>query len=332
MATGQGGSGREAPGQDAYLLTAWAKVNLYLHVVGRRADGYHELDSLVVFAGVGDRIALRPGEDLSLTIDGPFGAGLAPSEDNLALRAARALKGRYGVEAGARIALTKSLPLAAGIGGGSADAAAVLHGLAALWGLTPEAGALEALGAALGADVPVCLFGQPAFVAGIGERIERAPPLPPAWLLLAQPGIALSTPAVFEARQGGFSAPAAWGEIDRDAAALAARLARTANDLEEPARGLVPQIGGLLDDLAAQPGCLLARMSGSGATCFGLFGARAEAEQAADALSRKRPGQWILAAPLLHGRLERPWWPLADSESGAAQDVSQSAPQGTRWT
>ena len=298
----------EAAEREACVLTAWAKVNLYLHVVGRRADGYHELDSLIVFAGVGDRIVLSPADTLSLTIDGPFGGGLPATDENLVLRTARALQTQMGVREGAHIHLTKTLPLAAGIGGGSADAAATLRGLVTLWRLAPEAGRLEALAAALGADVPVCLFGQPALVAGIGERIERAPPLPPAWLVLANPGIALSTPAVFAARQGPFSAPSAWREVDRDAAALAAHLATTANDLEAPARSLVPEIGGLLDDLADQPGCLLARMSGSGATCFGLFGGREAAEQAAAALTRERPSQWIVAAPLLHGRIERVWW------------------------
>jgi len=300
------------PGARGCVLAAWAKVNLYLHVVGRRADGYHELDSLIVFAGIGDRIALRPNDALSLTIDGPFGASLPADGDNLVLRAAKALQAQSGGAAGADIRLTKNLPLAAGIGGGSADAAAVLRGLVELWRLEPDPGTLETLGAELGADVPVCLFGRPAFVAGIGERIERAPPLPPAWLVLANPGIALATPAVFKARQGNFSAPAAWQQVDRDAAALAARLADTTNDLEAPARSLVPDIGALLDDLAGQPGCLLARMSGSGATCFGLFGGRNEAEQAARLLAKQRPGQWVAAAPLLHGRIERAWWDGGD--------------------
>jgi 4-diphosphocytidyl-2-C-methyl-D-erythritol kinase len=293
-------------------LSAWAKVNLYLQVVGRRADGYHELDSLIVFAGVGDRLGFDTADDLTLTIEGPFGATLPVDDGNLVLRAARALRDSQSVERGARFTLEKRLPVAAGIGGGSADAAAALIGLARLWKLAPDEAELSALAARLGADVPVCLYGRPAFIGGIGEAIERAPPLPPAWLVLLNPGVALATPAVFAAyqgtRQGAYSSPARWAEIDRDAAALADRLADRRNDLEAPALSLVPEIAEALSALRRQPGCLLARMSGSGATCFGLFAQQTAAEEATKVVAAERRDWWSVAAPLLHGRLDRPWW------------------------
>lgn len=298
------------PAAEAAALThyAWAKVNLTLRVTGRRADGYHELDSLVVFAGVGDALEVVPADDLELHVAGPFAEAIPQGADNLVLRAASALREHFSVAAGARIGLVKSLPTAAGIGGGSADAAATLEALARLWQIVPRADELQAIALSLGADVPVCLFGRPAFVGGIGERIERAPPLPTAWLLLANPRIALATPAVFKARSGPFSPPARWSEVDADAESLAERLRAAGNDLEAPARGLVPDIGAVLTALGGLPDCLLSRMSGSGATCFGLFAGRAEATAAEKALSAARPDWWVAAAPLLHGRLERPWW------------------------
>ncbi|MGF1608894.1 MAG: 4-(cytidine 5'-diphospho)-2-C-methyl-D-erythritol kinase [Kiloniellales bacterium] len=294
--------------QHALQIWAWAKINLYLHVVGRRADGYHELDSLIVFAGVGDRLRFAAADALSLTIEGPFGSGLAADESNLVLRAAHALRDSQSIEDGARLALDKRLPLASGIGGGSADAAATLIGLARLWRIAPGEAALSLLAARLGADVPVCLFGRPAFIGGIGEVIERAPPLPPAWLLLVNPGVELATPAVFKRRQGAFSQTARWRAVDRDAAALAERLAETRNDLEASARSLVPEIGEVLSAIGRQPGCLLARLSGSGATCFGLFAEQSAAQAAAASLAAAQPEWWSAAAPLLHGRLDRPWW------------------------
>ena len=286
---------------------AWAKVNLYLEVTGRRPDGYHELQSLIVFAGVGDRLEIRPAPALTVELSGPFAPALADEADNLAARAARALAEAAGRDAVAAIRLEKNLPVAAGLGGGSADAAAVLEGLVELWGLTLEPGALERVALDLGADLPVCLFGRPALVRGIGEIVERAPPLPPAWLVLVNPGVALSTPRVFGERQGDFSPPAGWGEIAVDVAELAALLGARRNDLEPAARRLCPAVGEVLEALGGCPGTLLARMSGSGATCFALFEGPEDAEAAAEALRAARPGWWVAAAPLLHGKLDRDW-------------------------
>ena len=292
---------------------AWAKINLYLHVTGRRDDGYHELDSLVALVGVGDRLRFAPASDIALTVTGPKAGTIPEDGDNLVVQAAQRLAALGSPDPeherpGARIELDKRLPVAAGIGGGSSDCAVALEGLAALWDLTLDAETLHDLASQLGADVPVCLYGQPAYLGGIGEDLARAPALPPAWLVLANPGIALSTPAVFKARSGGFSEAARWDEPLPDLAALIARLETTRNDLEPPAIALVPEIGGLLEALAALPGAGLARMSGSGATCFALFAERADAVAGAAALRRARPDHWVAAAPLLHGKLARPWW------------------------
>ncbi|MFO1061485.1 MAG: 4-(cytidine 5'-diphospho)-2-C-methyl-D-erythritol kinase [Dongiaceae bacterium] len=284
----------------AVRAVARAKINLYLHVVGRRADGYHLLDSLVVFADLGDRLAAAPADRLGLAVEGPFAAGLGAGPDNLVLRAAEALKAALGrPELGAALTLTKNLPVASGIGGGSADGAATLPLLLRLWGASLPADALARLALPLGADLPVCLAGGPRFMGGVGETMDPVPPLPPAWLVLANPGLPLPTPAVFRARQGPFSPPGRWSAPLPDAAALAAALAARGNDRAAPARSLAPAIDRVLAALAATPGCLLARLSGSGATCFGLYAAAAAAEQAAAALRRAEPGWWVAAAPML---------------------------------
>lgn len=284
---------------------AWAKLNLYLHVTGRRPDGYHEIDSLIVFAGIGDRLRITPADGLELQVSGPFAAAVPPGQENLALRAAERLAERCRPGAGARIGLEKHLPVAAGLGGGSADAAAVLNGLGELWRAAVPDRTLDEIALGLGADVPVCRYGRPAFVAGIGERITRAPPLPPAWFVLVNPGADLATADVFAARAGGFSAPGRWTALVPDARALAERLAGLGNDLEPPARSLVPEVGEVLARLGELPEVLLARMSGSGATCYGLFARAEAARDGAAALAASRPDWWIRVAPLLHGPLDR---------------------------
>ncbi len=261
-----------------------AKVNLYLHVTGRREDGYHLLDSLAVFPAVGDTLTARADAVLSLTLAGRFGASLAAEPDNLLLRAARALApGR-----GAALGLEKNLPIASGIGGGSADAAAALRVLSRLWGM-PKAN-LPALALGLGADVPVCLASRPARMQGIGEILAPVPALPDFGMVLVNPGVAVPTPSVFKARSGDFTSPAILPESWPDAAAMAADLRRCGNDLQAPAIGIAPVIGEVLAVLDALPGCLLARMSGSGATCFALFANAAAAQAAAQTIAR--PNWW----------------------------------------
>jgi 4-diphosphocytidyl-2-C-methyl-D-erythritol kinase len=284
---------------------AWAKVNLYLHVTGRRPDGYHEVDSLIVFAGIGDRIEISASDRLDLRVSGPLAAAVPQDEQNLGFRAAQALSEACGPAGGARIELEKHLPVAAGLGGGSADAAAVLAGLSEHWHSALPRPSRQEIALGLGADVPVCLYGRPAFVAGIGERLTRAPPLPPAWLVLVNPGVALATAEVFAARRGGFSGPGRWSETLPDLPALADRLAGLSNDLEGPARALAPEIDQALDLIGHVPEVLLARMSGSGATCFGLFASRDGARNAAAAIGSERPDWWVRVAPLLHGPLDR---------------------------
>jgi 4-diphosphocytidyl-2-C-methyl-D-erythritol kinase len=248
-----------------------AKINLYLHVVGRRDDGYHLLDSLVAFAEIGDVLRAEAAGTLSLAITGPFGAALRAEPDNLVLRAARALSAATGMPPRAHLTLEKHLPIASGIGGGSADAAAALRLLQRLWRCPLPAATLHTLALGLGADVPVCLAARPARMGGIGEHLAPAPALPDCGILLVNPGISLSTPEVFGARSGAFSAGVTLPQAWPDAAAMAATLRDAGNDLEPPARRLRPVIDQVLDVIAAQPACLLARMSGSGATCFGLF-------------------------------------------------------------
>jgi 4-diphosphocytidyl-2-C-methyl-D-erythritol kinase len=281
-------------------VAAPAKINLYLHVVGRRADGFHELDSLVAFAAIGDVVTARPAAELSLAIDGPFAAALAgDAAENLVLRAARSLAAHAGIAPSAALTLTKNLPVASGIGGGSADAAATLRALAALWGLTLPEAELAAIAATLGADVPVCLLGRTAWLGGIGEKIEPAPTLPPLGIVLVNPGIALPTPAVFKARTGPFSLPARFTTAPQDPRALAALLRERGNDLAPAAIGLVPAIATVIAALDATEGALLARMSGSGATCFALYDDVAAAERAAQAVHAAHPGWWAAGGGLV---------------------------------
>lgn len=267
---------------------AMAKVNLFLRVTGRRPDGYHLLESLAVFGPGFDVVEAEASDGLSLAIEGRFGAVLAVEPDNLVLRAARALAAHAGVAPHTALRLTKNLPVASGIGGGSADAAAALRALCRLWGIEPSAPELAAIALGLGADVPVCLASRPVMMRGIGEVLGEAPALPGFGLLLVNPLQAVATPAVFKARAPGFSPPAALPGSWQDAAGLAADLRGWGNDLQAPALGLCPVIGEVLAALRASPGCLLAQMSGSGATCFGLYGSAAEAEAAA----RLLPAGW----------------------------------------
>lgn len=276
-----------------------AKLNLYLHVVARRDDGYHELDSLVVFAGVGDRVTVKASDRLSLALTGPMAGNLHDEPDNLVLKAARLLAETFGIPAHADITLEKVLPVASGIGGGSADAAATLKALVRLWHLKPGENQLSNLGLKLGADVPVCLKGKAVFMQGIGERLIPSPALPEAWLVLVNPGIPLATPPVFKARSGPFSAPAHFEAPPNDLRDLVRLLRDRKNDLAAPAISLVPAIAEIKKALEAEKGCLLARMSGSGATCFGIFAGEEEARNAARTVAANQPGWWVAPAPLI---------------------------------
>jgi len=267
---------------------ARAKVNLCLHVTGRQADGLHLLDSLVVFPDVGDVLRVAAAPALTLEIDGPFGAGL-DTDDNLVLQAARLMSQR-----GATLHLQKNLPVAAGIGGGSADAAAAVRALSLLWG--SDAPTLEQL-AGLGADVPVCMQSVPVRMQGIGERISPLPPLPEFWLVLVNAGEVVNTGAVFAALENRNNAPLAPvpdGFADTDA--LFGYLGGQRNDMQAAAMAISPVIARVLDSLRATGSCALARMSGSGGTCFGLYATAGAAKAAAAEIARFHSGWWVVAA------------------------------------
>ncbi len=286
--------------------TAPAKLNLYLRVVGQRADGYHLLDSLVAFATIADRVTADAADALSLAIDGSFASALEgdPADSNLVLRAARALAGALRIEPRARLRLTKNIPVAAGLGGGSADAAAALRALLALWRAElPEARLLE-IAAELGADVPVCLAGHAATVSGVGEVVLPAPELPPCGLVLVHPDVKLPTASVFRAaaaRRGAsaFSEPLPVIGPARTVGNLAQALATRGNDLTDAAVSLVPEIATMLALLRATPGCRYAAMSGSGAACFGLYDDLPTAEAARLQVEDARPFWWTYAGALI---------------------------------
>jgi 4-diphosphocytidyl-2-C-methyl-D-erythritol kinase len=277
------------------MRLARAKVNLWLNVVGRRADGYHLLDTLVAFTDLADRLEISPSDGLSLAIEGPEAAGIAGEADNLVLRAARLLADRAGVAPRAAIRLAKHIPVASGLGGGSADAAAALHALVDLWRVAMPVQELFDIAAALGADVPMCLAGRAALATGVGEILRPAPPLPSCAILLVNPGALLATPEVFAARRGAFSAarpgPAAWSDLDEFVDALAAR----GNDLTVAAISLQPAIADVLDALRQGDGVRYAAMSGSGATCFALY----DTVEAARRAAARLPDPWWRHAGLL---------------------------------
>lgn len=270
---------------------ARAKVNLTLRVLGRRADGYHELESLVAFASLGDTLSLAPDGPLSLTVSGPQSAGL-DSKDNLVVKAAEALAGAFpGLRLGA-FHLVKRLPVASGIGGGSADAAAALRLLCQWNGIAVDDPPVTDIARSIGADVPVCLASKARVMRGVGEELGPELAMPPLFAVLVNPGVAVETKAVF--RELGLAPGTVTGKADDAVSAdLSWALQRGRNDLEAPALAIAPEIGTALSALRASPECRLARMSGSGATCFGLFDDCRKAAVAARALVATNPTWWV---------------------------------------
>jgi 4-diphosphocytidyl-2-C-methyl-D-erythritol kinase len=281
---------------------AAAKVNLYLHVAPPTPDGFHPIASLMAFADVGDQVSAKPASALSLSIKGPFGEGLSAEADNLVLRAARLLLDYAGLkDVGARLVLTKALPIAAGLGGGSSDAGAALRLLNDMLALGLDERALEAVAARIGADGAACVRGRALIAEGRGERLSPAPPLPELPAVLVNPGVPSPTGPVYRA----YDASGAPGAADRpdapplaSVAAAAAWLATCRNDLEPPALALEPRIGEALAALKAEPESLLTRMSGSGATCFALCESRAAAKALAARLAAAHPAWWVKACVL----------------------------------
>lgn len=272
-----------------------AKINLFLHVGEKRADGFHALQSLVAFTASGDELGFDTSASLDLVIGGPFGQGLSAGEDNLILRAARALPGG---DSGAAVKLTKNLPVASGIGGGSADCAATLRGLNKLWGLGLDTQTLQKIGEGLGSDVPVCITCRAQWMEGRGEILTELPPLPPVPIVLVNPGVGVPTGKVFGALKERRGVDLPLPPDFPDAAALVAYLKTTSNDLEAPARVIAPEINTVLDTIAGE-GALLARMSGSGATCFGLYETDESAARAARAMADAHPTWWISPSRLI---------------------------------
>jgi len=275
-----------------------AKINLTLRVVGRRADGYHELDSLVVFAGVADTVTLEPAAETTLAIDGPNATACGPDADNLVLKAERALRADVGRLRGGHFRLQKNLPVAAGIGGGSADAAAALRLLARVNGLPADHPALAAAALATGADVPVCLASAARVMRGVGEILSAPVALPALPAVLVNPGVPLATRDVFKAIAGMRGSDVALGPVPDEAEALFAYLDTHGNDLTAPAVACEPAVGAVLDALGQLPGVRRTRMSGSGPTCFALFDGTEQAEAAARQLKAARPDWWVEATRL----------------------------------
>lgn len=287
--------------QPLAIVRAPAKINLALHVTGQLPGGYHRIETLVVFAQEADVLTLEPGGRpapslIGLVCEGPFSEGLEADERNLVLRAARAFLDRTGWKPGRdlRFRLEKNLPVASGIGGGSSDAAAALIAMARLSGIN-DPDVLHSVAAGLGADVPMCLARAPLLASGIGERIETISLADRLELVLVNPGTGVSTQEVFRRLSHKENPPL---EGRPEPGRLIDWLGRQRNDLEAPAIFLAPVIGQVLDQLAVMSGCLLARMSGSGATCFGLFDSRENAQDAAIALAADNPGWWARATSL----------------------------------
>ncbi|MGB9364794.1 MAG: 4-(cytidine 5'-diphospho)-2-C-methyl-D-erythritol kinase [Xanthobacteraceae bacterium] len=279
-----------------------AKVNLTLHVLGRRSDGYHEIESLVAFAGIGDRLTFQPGERPALAVHGPTGSAAGASDENLVLKAVRMLAARVdGLRLGTFV-LDKQLPVAAGLGGGSSDAAAALRLLAKINRLPLDDGRLRAAAQATGADVPVCLEPRARMMRSIGEILSGPMTLPELPAVLVNPGVAVPTKDVFAALAApplaGPPEPDEFIAIDTDAASLVPLLAARRNDLQTPAIRMQPLIADALLALERSANCLLARMSGSGATCFGLFGSSAAAAEAASRMQTAHPEWWVHATNL----------------------------------
>lgn len=286
------------------LLTIFApaKINLYLHVTGRLDNGYHSLDSLVAFADIGDRVDIEPATDFEFRVHGPYAGAFGPKEldasphsSNLMVQAVWSLARAAQKVPNIKVTLTKNLPLAAGLGGGSADAAAVIWGLLEWWGISSHAHYLPGLMVRLGADVPVCLPCQPSRVRGIGDVIDAAHAMPEVPVVLINPHKACATAAVFRNFTGAFREPQSLPPPMETVGEMVQFLKKQHNDLIAPARQIVPEIDNVMNMLDVQKGCLFSRLSGSGATCFGLFESEILAQGATKTIAAENPDWWVRA-------------------------------------
>ncbi len=293
-----------SPSLDSVSEKACAKINLALHVTGRRNDGYHLLDSLVVFADYGDELCLSPATKTSLAISGPFGAGLETENDNLILRAHRVLSDALKTQLPpTRFNLVKNLPVSSGIGGGSADAAAALRGLIKLWRLDVTESLVAECALKLGADVPVCLKNTTCQMQGIGEIISPIKNFAPLYIMLVNSGVTISTPSIFsqlnlEVGQAAFSKLSPFEHLDSQTQWIN-WLKATRNDLQEAAQQQSDEVAQTLAAIQGSDNLLFSRMSGSGATCFGLYAHLDQAQKACAAIKRDHPQWWAVAAPVL---------------------------------
>ena len=297
-------------GVRALNLCAPAKINLFLHVGEKREDGFHALESLAVFVEAGDRLDFAPAERLEVKIGGPFARALSADENNLVLRTARALAHER-TNLGASIAIEKNLPVAAGLGGGSADAGATLRALNVLWGLELGEAELLRIAATLGSDVPACLLSRPVWMEGRGEKLTKTPAMPQLAMVLVNPGVEVPTARVFER----LNARTGLGAMEPPPASIqslwdvVAYLSDAENDLEAPACEIAPEIEHVLETLWDEPGCVAARMTGSGATCFGLFeNGRYSALPAAESIAHAHPSWWVRATRIAGPDIGAPHW------------------------
>lgn len=275
------------------------KVNLFLHVTGKRDDGYHLLESLVCFPkNGGDTLRVSAAEDLTLTSSGPYSENMGGSAVNLVLKAATLLQSEFGISKGAHIHLEKNLPVASGIGGGSSDAAAAMHLLNEFWRIDASLETLTQLGERLGADIPVCLFAEAAMMEGVGEKVTPLGPLPELFILLVNPGVSVATPTVFKAMKGIAGKKILPNFEAMSSSVFLENLRGCSNDLEAGAIGLVPEIGDVLHALNRCADTEIVRMSGSGATCFALFETEAAANVAGNKIHEEYPNWWTLVSGL----------------------------------
>lgn len=287
-----------------------AKINLYLHITQRLKNGYHALDSLVCFADIGDDIEITPAQEFSFDVDGPFGGALkgqdieaGPDSSNLIVKAVWQLSRLSGRAPEMAIRLTKNLPLGAGIGGGSSDAASVLFALCRMWNIPRDTEYVQELLRSLGADVPVCFAGSTTRIKGVGETFDLHPALPEMPIVLVYPGKPCATPDVFKGFHGELREYIALPNSFETTEEMTDFLGRCYNDLKDASLNVVPEIANALLQLDAQDGCDLARMSGSGSCCFGLFNDETAARLAADTLSQENPDWWVQSGWI--GRVER---------------------------
>jgi 4-diphosphocytidyl-2-C-methyl-D-erythritol kinase len=282
-----------------FTLLAPAKINLFLHITGKRPDGYHLLQSVVVFANVGDRLTFSRHDSLFIDVAGRFAGDVCAPRDNLIYKAAQALGENYKIAPTGQILLEKNLPVASGMGGGSSDAATTLKGLAQLWGLPEEFDRMQKIAGTLGADVPACLMRRPVWMEGVGEKMMRLPDMPDMHMVLVNPAVATPTPEVFRQFRAKFSPPIQFIGRRKTMGEWIADLKLYRNDLTEAAIAVSPEIKTALQSIAETQGCQIARLSGSGATCFGIYETPTAAHAAVNKLRQQHPEWWITPAGLL---------------------------------